>query len=287
MNIKLMFHILAIISTIVAAVCGASSSNNKIVLIIVFMSIAGMFEVARPFIKPEGDSSEAGIIVFPPKYNYVFYWIQERNIQPIIEPSNRSDQPNSNELIINIKNIGSVPCKNIKIKWSINSDKIIKESQNNEILNMYNLKISTSPNFISLSRKTEVSENSWSAPFANESVSKVEYLASTPGNREKETISIPTDIEWIYLIGIISKISDFNKIQTIECPEIMINIEANCVDGKDIKLNYLVKSNYSYIPPEVSWDRLKMKSDNIPIYAKERPKNMVRGSLKIVEVKEN
>jgi hypothetical protein len=287
MDIKTILHALAILSGIVAAVCAMVPSQNKIALFICFSLIAGVFEITIQFTKPELSTSKAAIIVFPTKYSYVLYWIQERSIQPILEPSNRSDQPNSNELFLNIKNIGSVPCSNLKIKWSINADKIIKEFQQNEILNMYNLKIATSPNFISLSKKTEISENTWSAPFSNKSVSKVEYLASTPSSKEKDKIAIPTDIEWIYLLGAISRINDFNKMQTIECPEIKMNIEANCVDGKDIKLSYLVKSTYSYIPPAVSWDKIKMESDNIPIYTKDRPKNMVRGTLKVVEVKED
>lgn len=287
MNIKIILHALAILSGIIAAVCAMVSSQNKVALFVCFSLIAGVFELTIQFIKPESNSSKAAIIVFPSKYNYVFYWIQERSIQPIVEPSNRSDQPNSNELFLNIKNIGRIPCKNIEIKWSINSEKVIKESQNNKILNLYNLKISTSPNSMSLSNKTETSENIWSAPFTNESVTKIEYLATTPSNKETEKIAVPTDIEWIYLLGVMSRINDVDKIQTIECPEIKISLKASFVDGKNIQLNYIVKSTYSYLPPDVSWDRIKMKSDTIPIYRKDRPKHMIRGMLKIVEVKEN
>lgn len=51
MDIKFLFHLLAIICTILAVVFGVTSSNNKIVLIVVFMSIAGIFELANPFLK--------------------------------------------------------------------------------------------------------------------------------------------------------------------------------------------------------------------------------------------
>lgn len=51
MAIKFVFHLLAVISTILAVVFGATSSNNKIVLIVVFMAIAGIFELAIPFLK--------------------------------------------------------------------------------------------------------------------------------------------------------------------------------------------------------------------------------------------
>jgi hypothetical protein len=51
MNIKFLFHSLAIISGILAAAFGATSSNNKIVLMVVFFVIAGIFEIAIPFIK--------------------------------------------------------------------------------------------------------------------------------------------------------------------------------------------------------------------------------------------
>lgn len=51
MDIKFLFHLLALISTILAVAFGATSSNNKIVLIVVFMAIAGIFELAIPFIK--------------------------------------------------------------------------------------------------------------------------------------------------------------------------------------------------------------------------------------------
>ena len=51
MDIKFIFHLLAIICTILAAALGATSSNNRIILIIVFLSIAGIFELAIPFLK--------------------------------------------------------------------------------------------------------------------------------------------------------------------------------------------------------------------------------------------
>ncbi len=51
MDIKTIFHVLAIISGILAAAFGASSSHNKIVLLVVFLAIAAVFEVAIPFLK--------------------------------------------------------------------------------------------------------------------------------------------------------------------------------------------------------------------------------------------
>ena len=51
MDIKFLFHLLAVISTILAVAFGATSSNNRIVLIVVFMTITGIFELARPFLK--------------------------------------------------------------------------------------------------------------------------------------------------------------------------------------------------------------------------------------------
>jgi len=70
MDIKFLFHLLAIISTILAVAFGATSSNNKIVLIVVFMSIAAIFELAIPFfkipVKPDPLSQQVGIL--KPKY---------------------------------------------------------------------------------------------------------------------------------------------------------------------------------------------------------------------------
>ena len=50
MDIKTIFHVLAIIAGILAAAFGASSSHNKIVLLIVFLAIAAIFEFAIPFL---------------------------------------------------------------------------------------------------------------------------------------------------------------------------------------------------------------------------------------------
>jgi len=51
MDIKFVFHLAALISTILAVAFGATSSNNKIVLIVAFMAITGIFELAIPFLK--------------------------------------------------------------------------------------------------------------------------------------------------------------------------------------------------------------------------------------------
>lgn len=70
MDIKFLFHLLAIISTILAVAFGATSSNNKIVLIVVFMAIAAIFEIAIPFLiipaKPDPSSQQVGTL--KPKY---------------------------------------------------------------------------------------------------------------------------------------------------------------------------------------------------------------------------
>jgi len=51
MSLKLLFHILAGISGIIATICLAVSSHNRIILFIVFALIALIFESARPFLK--------------------------------------------------------------------------------------------------------------------------------------------------------------------------------------------------------------------------------------------
>lgn len=51
MSLKLLFHIVAGISGIIAAICLASNSHNRIVLFIVFALISVILEAARPFIK--------------------------------------------------------------------------------------------------------------------------------------------------------------------------------------------------------------------------------------------
>jgi hypothetical protein len=51
MSIKLIFHIAAIISGVLAGSCAFLSSNNRLVLFVVFSSIAVIFEIAIPFIK--------------------------------------------------------------------------------------------------------------------------------------------------------------------------------------------------------------------------------------------
>ena len=58
---KFIFHGLAIISTIFAAAFGASASNNKIVLIVVSLTIAGIFEIAITFLNlsPKDNGTKA------------------------------------------------------------------------------------------------------------------------------------------------------------------------------------------------------------------------------------
>ncbi len=58
MDVKFIFHGLAIIATIFAAAFGASSSNNKIVLIVVSLVIAGILELAIPFLNQSPIDSE-------------------------------------------------------------------------------------------------------------------------------------------------------------------------------------------------------------------------------------
>jgi len=50
MDIKITFHLLAIICIILAVVFGATFSNNKIVLIVITLIFAGIFELAIPFL---------------------------------------------------------------------------------------------------------------------------------------------------------------------------------------------------------------------------------------------
>lgn len=225
-------------------------------------------------------SMKPDIVVTPSGYNYAFYWIQDTNIQPIIEPYKREDQPHSNYLCLKIKNIGDVPCKNIKIEWKINIDEIIKKTQMNYVLNKYNLKINNLTKFISLTKKKNNGEESWSGPFGDTALTQIEYLVSTPTNKEIELICIPVEIEWIYLIGIISMINDINQNQIIECPIIEMLINGDYLDNqKLVQKKYLIKSRFFYISPEVGWDKTKMRSDNIPIFIHERPKDMIRGTL--------
>lgn len=51
MSIKLLFHCFALASGIIAGSCALLSTNNKIVLFVVFSIIAAVFEVAIPFLK--------------------------------------------------------------------------------------------------------------------------------------------------------------------------------------------------------------------------------------------
>jgi hypothetical protein len=50
-NIKIVFHAFAIAAGIVAGACGLLSSNNRITLFVTFALIAGIFELAIPFLK--------------------------------------------------------------------------------------------------------------------------------------------------------------------------------------------------------------------------------------------
>ncbi len=51
LNIKILFHALAILAGVIAGACGLLSSNNRLTLFVTFALIAGIFELAIPFLK--------------------------------------------------------------------------------------------------------------------------------------------------------------------------------------------------------------------------------------------
>ncbi len=71
MSLKLLFHYFAIASGITAAVCALLSTNNRIVLFIVFSIIAAVFEGAIPFFKTpiEMPKPKFSIISLPSNYS--------------------------------------------------------------------------------------------------------------------------------------------------------------------------------------------------------------------------
>lgn len=59
MSIKISFHVIAGILGIVAAICLAIPSRNRVIFFIIFSLIALIFEIAIPFLKtPDKDVPE-------------------------------------------------------------------------------------------------------------------------------------------------------------------------------------------------------------------------------------
>jgi len=162
MDIKFLFHLLAIISTILAVAFGATSSNNKIVLIVVFMAIAGIFELARPFLKnapftiPELEFSLHSI---PTNYAHgleVGGIIWENDFQQyFLKVKNKSKKFEIHDLRLDVDFLGGVINKEIRLQQGCDNINfsadgffntgIGKKGQINKTISAYsnNLKISS------------------------------------------------------------------------------------------------------------------------------------------------
>jgi len=163
MDVKFLFHSLAVISTILAAAFGATSSNNKIVLIVVFMAITGIFELAIPFLKnapfiiPELEFSLQSI---PTNYAHgleVDGVIWENDFQQyFLKVKNKSKKSEIHDLRLDIDFLGGVVNKEIRLQQgcdninfstdSFFNTGIGKKGQINRTFSTYsnNLKISSS-----------------------------------------------------------------------------------------------------------------------------------------------
>ena len=105
MDIKFIFHGLAIIATIFAAAFGASSSNNKIVLVVVSLVIAGVFESAIPFLNRSRIDSKPEALVTIHKFT-----------------STENFNQFTADLTISTPNAGPIVIRNISLHFCYNVD---------------------------------------------------------------------------------------------------------------------------------------------------------------------
>ena len=129
MDIKYIFHALAIIAGILATFFGASSSNNKIVLLVVCLVIAGVFELAIPFLNrsPIDSNLEPLTILF----DETRHCFKESNNQCEVYR-------------IGVHNQGEKTVKNVTVK--IKSITASQEKQNDELRKFVGLKLCLSVN---------------------------------------------------------------------------------------------------------------------------------------------
>lgn len=166
MDIKFIFHSLAIIATILAAAVGASSSNNKIVLLVVCLAIAGIFELAIPFLNrsPTDSKPEALAILF----DETRHCFKESNNQCEVYR-------------IGVRNQGRTTVKNVAVK--ITSITASQEKQNDELRKFVGFKLCLSVNpFGEYSHPDNLPESSVILHPGDEATFDFMRLCIIPGN---------------------------------------------------------------------------------------------------------
>lgn len=95
MSLKFLFHCLAVASGIIAGATALLSSNNRIILFIVFALIAAIFEITIPFLKTPP------IDIPKPKYSFILF---PSNYNPGLEVHGIKWEPDFKEYRFNFQN---------------------------------------------------------------------------------------------------------------------------------------------------------------------------------------
>lgn len=194
------------------------------------------------------------LIVLAPIYKYDFRWIHLEDLSPIIRPELHSDEKNKYDSrlpVFRLKNIGNSAAKNIRITWSIEGESLEEAVSKNQILQTYHLEFLSGTYKMSRSQN-EILTNNEHSHFENEETS-LDYCVASPQNDFVDELKMPEKISANYVLRLAASERSEN-ITVISAPNINIKLQYYGVDGREHERNFVITSNYWYLPDSVSSD---------------------------------
>jgi hypothetical protein len=194
------------------------------------------------------------LILLPPVYRYNFWWVPERNLQPIITPELKKNESNRYETrlpVFGLKNIGSSTALDVSLDWWIDTDTKIPELIKKRHLQAYSAAIMGE--LVHIEKKHDGGSSGYGSKCLLQESDSFPYCVASPKDDFLQPASLPTGVCGAYELFLIEKQrpAGLLGVNFIKVEDIIVEIKYRNLDNKEFRRAFRVTSELMYLADSV------------------------------------
>ncbi len=184
------------------------------------------------------------LIMLSPQQEYSFKWLPNDDSPPEIRSTTLNYNIITGLPVMLLKNIGRGPAKNIKIKWSLDSDAIEHIFARNDLLNKYHIKLMD--NYAVFFEDSNYVKTKFAIQCRDHDSSELDYCITSHDNEYTDKIFIPESIQGCYLIRLMAMERMNQSYAFVPAPTIKIAIAYQDLEGNRYFHKFLLESIFIF-----------------------------------------